>query len=307
VSILATDISTTALAAAERAAYRARSVRGITPALRERYFTVDRDYLVVAGQLRSIVRFKHHNLVHAAGPGTAATFDLVTCRNTLIYFDPPTVDNVIGSLQRSVSRGGTLILGAADRISASPPAAGAIPALAPGRPRSTPDASPKHKRMPAPQQPKAGPSDPGVATVEAGLVAAVAAADAGDLDTAVELAGAVLASEPLNAQAHFIRGLALLSNGDPRAAAESLRRALYVRPDFALAAFNLGRALELTGDRAAASNSYTRALRNCDGPRAEVATDDEISPGDLAAACRLRIRALANPTVPQTGRAGPAR
>ena len=74
---------------------------------------------VVAGEpLRRLVGFGRHNLVGDPATGTGQ-FDLIVCRNVLIYFDGDTVERVIGSLERALAPGGMLILGAADRLSGS--------------------------------------------------------------------------------------------------------------------------------------------------------------------------------------------
>jgi chemotaxis protein methyltransferase CheR len=128
------------------------------------------------------------------------------------------------------------------------------------------------------------------------------------MTVAIELIGSVLALDPLNAEAQFVRGLAELGAGDAQAATASLRRALYVRPNFWQAAFKLGRAQELGGDRAAAALAYKRVLRTLDRGDAEPTSAlDPVAPADVAAACRLRLRALADHAatvgLPPAGRA----
>ncbi len=93
VSILATDISADAPARARLGRYRARSVRGIGPALRARYLRQEGDGLIAGEELRSLVRFTRHNLIRDPFPPLGeAPFDLILCRNVLIYFDSETVD-----------------------------------------------------------------------------------------------------------------------------------------------------------------------------------------------------------------------
>jgi tetratricopeptide (TPR) repeat protein len=107
----------------------------------------------------------------------------------------------------------------------------------------------------------------------------------------------VLAQDPLNADAHFVRGLAELGAGDANASVQSLRRALYVDSGFGLAAFKLGRAQEARGDAAAATQAYEQALHTLDGPEArgpQILGDVDL--GDIAAVCRLRLRALTRAT-----------
>ena len=120
-------------------------------------------------------------------------------------------------------------------------------------------------------------------------------ADGGDLARALDTTARILKENPLDSDAHFIRGMAELGLGDPTAAVSSFRRALYVDPTFGLAAFKLARAHEACGDRAAAYRAYERALRTPRAGNAEHAIVlDHVDSGDLAAACAIRLRALAD-------------
>ena len=117
VTILATDISEGALRRARKGEYRTRSTRELDPSLRRRYFREDADRLVAGEQLRALVTFARHNLVHDPLPPLGqARFDLILCRNVLIYFDSETVDRVTAALDGALVPGGTLILGAADAL-----------------------------------------------------------------------------------------------------------------------------------------------------------------------------------------------
>jgi chemotaxis methyl-accepting protein methylase len=112
VDVLGTDVSHAALASAADGRYRERAVRALEPRLRSRYFhrAADGSY-VVGDLLRSLVRFRPHNLARDASPPPGeACFDFITCRNVLIYFSPPLVSAVIDSLEGALRPGGTLIL-----------------------------------------------------------------------------------------------------------------------------------------------------------------------------------------------------
>jgi chemotaxis protein methyltransferase CheR len=120
VRILATDISADALARARLGSYGARSVRELEPGLRTRYLHEEAERLVVGEQLRSLVTFARHNLIRDPFPPLGeAAFDLILCRNVLIYFDAVTVGDVLESFERARAPTGTLVLGAADVLCAS--------------------------------------------------------------------------------------------------------------------------------------------------------------------------------------------
>ena len=271
VDVLATDVSEGALEAAQMARYRKRSVSALSQTLRDRYFTEEDGLFEPVAELRRPVRFLRHNLVRDTAPPLGESrFDLIVCRNVLIYFDGTTVDTVIGSLERALRPSGTLLLGAADALH------GATRRLA----ESTP---PKR-----PPEPEPVPRPP-----EELLAQALEAADAGRRAEALDVTAELLAHNPLNSQAYFVRGLVELAGGAPLEAAASLRRALYIDPRFSLASFTLGRAYDQIAEPENALRAYEQALRTLD-------PDDDrydellrqVDLGDIAAACRARIAAL---------------
>jgi len=273
VDVLGTDISGAALAAAAAGRYRARAVSGLEAALRLRYLDLQADgsYLV-GSRLRGPVRFRRHNLVRDRNPpGGEAGFDLIACRNVLIYFETSLAAQVIASLEQSLRPGGVLLLGAADALTrtASRPAA---------RPRAAGDA----RCRPLGRDPSL--------TRERQLTALLDAADRGDRDGALARAASLLTANPLDADAHFMDGLVTLEAGHPARAAAALRRALCADADFGLAAFTLGRAYDALGDIPAARRAYEQALRTldpADGRHQQLL--QQVNTGDIAAACRARL------------------
>lgn len=286
VTILATDISDAALTRARTGAYRTYSTRELNPTLRRRYFEEDGDKLTAGKHLRSLVTFKRHNLVRdPLPPRGEAAFDLILCRNVLIYFDSETVDRVTAALDGALAPGGTLILGAADALCRG---AGHLRALATA---VTPLARSAPRRQdPELRRPLGRLSRPSAAHDPAGVADA---ARAGESDEMISRTTRLLAADPLNASAHFLHGLAELEAGDADAAIAALRRALYAEPQFGLAAFQLGRAYESIGNRTAARRAYEQALRTCDleGDLHEPLLG-QVDLSDVVAAARTRLDAL---------------
>lgn len=295
VSVLATDISTRALRNAEEGGYSERSTRELSPARRERFMVPAGARSAVGEQLRSLVRLRRHNLVaDPVPPAGEVPFDLVLCRNVLIYFGPDTVEAVVAALESAVQPGGQLILGASDRLTSTARRLTEVAASGAGLATEAP--SPRF-----PRRPPAGPSrtlrrplgrpsrspDPVVAplpSADAEMSEAMLAANGGEYATAIESAERVLATDPLNAEAYYVLGVSELASDDPAAAVGSLRRALYVDPSFVLAAFQLARAHDLSGDRQAARRAYARTLRAVS--RADRRPHDL---PEIAAACRSRL------------------
>jgi len=293
VSLLATDLSAAALRRAERGRYGRRSIRHVDPALRERHLLPVGGEWTVGEALRRLVRFAQHNLVTDPPPGER--FELILCRNVLIYFDPPTVERVVRTLEGALAPGGMLVLGAADRLCRLPDAPRRASARRPAR-AAAPSWRARFGAAKPSWRAEAQPEEPGrVAADPPGpLAAALAAADAGRLDEAIAAAEHALREDPLDADAHYLHGVAALGSGDAAAAAASLRRALYVDPAFAPAAFQLGRAYDRLGDSGGARRAYEQALRTLspDHPRQRRLVAD-VDLADVAAACGARLAALA--------------
>jgi chemotaxis protein methyltransferase CheR len=285
VDVLGTDISEAALAAARAASYGERAVRALDCGLLERYFHHQDGSYQVAGYMRSLVRFRRHNLAVDPLPPLAETgFDLVVCRNVLIYFETPLAIRVIEGLARSLRPGGTLLLGVADGLQRTLAGyqSGDRPVRAAGR------AAPARPHAPArPPPPVAGrPSAPH----DQRLAAALAAADRGDRAGARTLVAKLLADDPLDADAHYLSGLVDLAGGEPQRAVRSLRASLYNDPGFGLAAFALGRAYDALAEPNAARRAYELALRTLDpADRRHEVLLQQVDIADIAAACRLRL------------------
>jgi chemotaxis protein methyltransferase CheR len=289
VSVLATDISARALRRAEEGAYSERSVRELSPERRDRFLVRERNRSVVGDQLRSLVRFRRHNLVaDPAPPPGEIPFDLVLCRNVLIYFGTDTAERVVGSLESALQPEGRLVLGAADRLLGSARRLTEISRAAPEPVRAARPRRQARRRRAAGHGPAPAPAGP-----RPTLEDALRAADRGDYELAIRSARGVLADDPLSAEANYVRGVSELAIDDPEAAVLSLRRALYIDPSRALASFQLARAHERCGNAAAARRSYAQTLRTLagdeDGAADLLASGDA---GDIAATCRARLAAL---------------
>jgi chemotaxis methyl-accepting protein methylase len=277
VLVLGTDISRRALEAARTGRYGPRAVRALEPRLRARYLEHQADGSYVVGDvLRGMVRFARHNLAGDPFPPRGETaFDVIACRNVLIYFGATLASRVIGALERSLRSGGLLMLGAADAL---------LRDARPAGPSLTRQVRRGERMLRRPLGLAGGP------TRQERLSAALDAADLGRRDRAEAELSALLVRDPMDAEAQFVHGLVALEAGDSLGAAAALRRALYADSTFALAAFTLGRAYDALGDGGAARRSYRQALHYLDPD--DQRTDlmlKHVDIADIAAACRARL------------------
>ena len=115
IDILATDLSTEVLEKAKVGLYSQFEVqRGLPIQLLVKYFTQVGETWQIMPDIRAMVQFRPLNLLHDFAH--LGMFDLVFCRNALIYFDQPTKINVHDRVARITERDGYLVLGAAETV-----------------------------------------------------------------------------------------------------------------------------------------------------------------------------------------------
>jgi chemotaxis protein methyltransferase CheR len=115
IEILGTDLSTEVLEKAKTGIYSQFEVqRGLPIQLLVKYFAQIGETWQVAPELRAMVQYKPLNLLQNFSH--LGTFDLVFCRNVLIYFDQPTKVDVLDRMAKIMQPDGYLVLGAAETV-----------------------------------------------------------------------------------------------------------------------------------------------------------------------------------------------
>jgi chemotaxis protein methyltransferase CheR len=119
ISILGTDISTETIVQAQRAIYPAEMMEAVPEALRKRFLmkakSAARREMRIVPELRRMVTFQHLNLMDANYP-VDRNYDVIFCRNVLIYFSKTSQDAVLRRLCRHLRAGGFLILGHSESL-----------------------------------------------------------------------------------------------------------------------------------------------------------------------------------------------
>jgi chemotaxis protein methyltransferase WspC len=275
----AIDLSEVALERARAGRYTRNAFRGGELAFRERHFTQEGNEYQINHALREQVNFSQGNLLALDAIGNAGRYDVVFCRNLLIYFDDSTTATAIAKLRLLLADEGVLFAGYAEvpaycRNGFAPlriPGAFALqkerraearPAVVPPPPppppaplRSTP-AAPVRNVAPAPLAASSAPPDPAALTERAARLA-----DQGDLDGAAQLCHAVLKTRPDSADAYFILGIINECANKPGVADDYWRRCVYLQPDHYEALCHLALLAEQRGEAGKASNFRQRAAR----------------------------------------------
>ena len=114
-SIDAFDLSPGCIARAQAGVYGRNAFRAQDLAFRDRYFTHlgDDDYRI-ADSIRAQITFRQGNLVQFDVRSRARHYDIIFCRNLLIYFDKPTTKAAIGNLSALLADDGMLFAGYAE-------------------------------------------------------------------------------------------------------------------------------------------------------------------------------------------------
>jgi chemotaxis protein methyltransferase CheR len=119
--ILATDISTRVLGLARAGRYGTGQLKMVPPRALERAFTRagdgrDGSFYEVSPELKSKVAFARLNLARPPFP-MKGPFDVVFCRNVMIYFDNPVRQQLVKEMERLVRPGGLVLIGHAESLS----------------------------------------------------------------------------------------------------------------------------------------------------------------------------------------------
>ncbi|WP_224982548.1 CheR family methyltransferase [Geomonas agri] len=120
VQIFATDVAEDALAEGRAGYYGRGSLAGVNLKQLDTYFTAEGNGYRVAPKLLSMISYCRHDLLdpHTFAPPESlfGGFDLISCRNFLMYLDPQAYLRVFDNLFRALNPGGVLLLGKAESV-----------------------------------------------------------------------------------------------------------------------------------------------------------------------------------------------
>lgn len=286
-SIQAFDLSAHAVAAAERGVYGKNSFRGAELGNRRSYFDARGGELAVGELARTSLKFARGNLLDPELLPGHSQFDVIFCRNVLIYLDRGARTRAFDNLCSWLASDGILFSGHAESVDNmdrrfQPLAAASafvyvrratvVPQVPEPRPRDTrrqnaaarvpakawpKSALLKPRTAPVPIQPPAA-----SATLAAGGLADVAAlADRGDLSSAASACERLIASSGASATAYCLLGVLRQASGDTQAALDCFNKALYVDPSHHESLVHAALIHEQRGQRPQALNFRRRAER----------------------------------------------
>ncbi len=251
--VIATDISTQALARARRGRYSAREVAGLGPR-RQRFLTPVGSEFEVVPEVRARVEFSAHNLFTEPPPFEPGTCPIVMCRNVLIYFGRDEVVSFVDRVADWLPPGGWLFLGYSESLWQLTQRFQLV--------RLDDTFVYRHCETSTAARAPAQRGARRPATVRR---AAPGPATKTDVRTATRVRTAPPDARP--------REVAFPAEAvDPAAAVVAFRRLAYLEPDQPVAHLHLGLALEAAGDAGAARRAFAAsraALGRCDAAALE--------------------------------------
>jgi len=330
--LLGTDVNEEALARARQGVYRPWSFRRMPRELLTRYFVAERSLWRLHDQIRAMATFERHNLV--AGPLPERTgppaFDLILCRNVLMYMPRPAREVVAGRLRGALAPGGFLVVASVEldrrlfqglaperragvTVYRRPPAAGSSAVStrsgAPSRPAGSGEQPARRKagssgckrggaasalrRGTSAGPPPQLPAPGSLQAASALASRARAEADRGNGRVARLTAERAVQLDPLCAEAHHVLGLLAMEQGDLDGAAGHFRRALYVDPQLVPAHLALAALVGRQGRQGASRRHRAKAVEIL----SRLSGESEISgePGVPAKALLARVREELDP------------
>jgi chemotaxis protein methyltransferase CheR len=111
--VLATDLDKQVIEMAKAGRYKAELVKNVPKPYLNKFFSIQGKDYVISEEIKKSVKFRAHNLL--ADP-FESQFDLIICRNVLIYFTEETKELLFEKFSKSLRKGGYLFIGGSEQI-----------------------------------------------------------------------------------------------------------------------------------------------------------------------------------------------
>jgi chemotaxis protein methyltransferase CheR len=311
VGIFATDLNRSYLAQAASGKFREAAFRTTSDKVKDECFSREGRIWTVHSRYKQWISFHQMNLVESgfSTPWPRDThFDLILCRNVMIYFAPEEARRLVGNFHEALEDDGWLVVGASEHNLEN--YRGFRTVLAPGAKAYQKVAAARGRLEVAPVAPGVEPpavqaldvtprrpvaavqpsSRPAADASPAGLEGLRQLVDRGDWQDAAAYGRRLLAQDRLNAEIHFYNALTFEKLGMAGEPERSLRQALYLNRNFAMAHYHLG--LVLKRDRQMrAAHSFGNVLKALAGmpDRATVAAGPGVTVANLRELARMQL------------------
>ena len=118
VKIMATDISTRVLQTADKGIFGKERLKNVPPAILKKYFQMGsgscEGQFLIKKSIRDMIQFSRFNLMDTPPPNYR--FDIIFCRNVMIYFDKATQEALVRRFHQCLNKGGHLFVGHSESL-----------------------------------------------------------------------------------------------------------------------------------------------------------------------------------------------
>ncbi|KAF0209014.1 MAG: CheR family methyltransferase [Actinomycetota bacterium] len=281
--VLGTDVSTRALALAQKGVYGRRAMLNVEKEVIARHFEPADESYRVTPQVRSLVDFGYHNLIKEPYPlSLMGNWDVIFCRNVTIYFRLESTRRVVSNFFNSLNPGGYLFIGHSETLSSisddfEPVEIGGV--FLYRKPKTKQLVAVRASRAPVVADRLSQASQANAETVKsprkhespAVMSAAVPPTDEliidarrslsnGHPERVLETVARILETDPGNAEAHLLSAYVHADSGDYVRALEACHRALSINPLLPVARYILGIIYQRQGDPVRAVSELKKTI-----------------------------------------------
>jgi len=291
--VLGTDVSTKALAHAQKGVYGRRAMLNVPKETVARHFVPAQESFKVAERARGLVDFGYHNLIKEPYPlSLMGNWDVIFCRNVTIYFRLDSTRRVISNFYNSLNEGGYLFIGHSETLTsisdqlepveiagvflyrkprskklfsaATPRPASATPASLAQSEEASPGfvvkpITPRRTRAQKPTEQKK-PTESKEPSGEEMLAEARRCLNDGRPECVLRLVDQVLERDPNNAEAFLLAAYVHADIADYEQALEACHRALAINPLLPVARYILGIIYQRQGDTVRAVSELKKTI-----------------------------------------------
>jgi chemotaxis protein methyltransferase CheR len=301
IEILGTDVDREALKEAQAGIYRDKSLRLLDKSLVGKYFVRNEKSWMIRDEVKAMVSFRFHNLMEQPYPRPrTGLWDIIFCRNVLIYFRLPADNLIIQGFYDSLAPGGYLFLGYSETLSKFTSdfvlrrdqetfyyekvpgvkgrhlieilAENDLKAAVPKAPAKPQPATCDHTLEDAHRLHECGDLDGaqaicrslllrGLDEEESRLLLARILLDRGELENSLVECEKVLDRNPMSAHVYFMKGLIFINLRLDERAADQFRKAIYLNKNFMMAHFYLAELHRSRGRTREALKHYRNAIQ----------------------------------------------
>ncbi|MFC1496561.1 CheR family methyltransferase [Candidatus Margulisiibacteriota bacterium] len=301
IEIIASDLNRRYLEKAGRGSYSARSVRNLPRELLKKYFTLKDGQYQISEKIKNMVKFVYHNLAKDSfWLIENYRFDIVFCRNVIIYFDTETVKRVIEGFNEVMEDNAYLFCGHAEVLWKISEKFRSIefPHTFIYQKGEFAAEETKVPFVDVPQieiKVEAGPEPvPEPGDIHQKILLAVELSNQAKYNEAIEVLKEIIGCDCLTVEAYYLLGVLNNKIGQLDRAVAEFKRALFLNPELPIVYYNLGNIFLYQKDELGARREFKNAIKilHNRAPDSSVDFSENLNSELLLIACKRSVEKI---------------